>query len=108
MLLALSVFTGLDQFLQSMLGMGVMILLNLLLMFKNKDLLKYLLYSASLGIVLGFLGTILAIILGFILFLIIKLCKKNIRYVYFISIGSVISLFTNPYLYELIIKIFKG
>jgi len=107
-LLVLSAFTGLDQFLQSMLGMGVMILLNLLLMFKNKVLLKYFLYSASLGIVLGFFGTILAILLGFLLYLIVKLCKKNIRYVYFISIGSVISLFTNPYLYELIIKIFKG
>lgn len=107
-LLILSIFTGLDSFLQSMLGMGVMLLLNILLMIKSKELMKYLLYSASLGIVLGFFGSLLAIILGFILFIIVKLCKKNIRYVYYISIGSVISLFTNPYLYELIKKIFKG
>ena len=107
-LLILSVFTGKDMFLSSMLGMGVMLLLNIVLMLFKRELLKYLLYSASLGIVLEFFGTILAILLGFLLYLIVKLCKKNIRYVYFISIGSVISLFTNPYLYELVKKIFKG
>jgi len=67
-----------------------------------------LLYSACLGITLGFFGAILAILLGGLLFLIVKLSKKNIRYVYFMSIGAVISLFTNPYLYPLIEKIFKG
>lgn len=107
-LLVLSVFTGKDMFLQSMLGMGTMLIINIVFMIPKRDLLKYLLYSACLGITLGFFGAILAILIGGLLFLIVKLCKKNIRYVYFISIGAVISLFTNPYLYTLIEKIFKG
>ena len=104
LLLVLSVFTGKDVFLSSMLGMGTMMLLNIILMASDRDKLKYLLYSASLGIALGFFGSCLAILLGELLFLVIKLCKKEIRYVYYISIGAVISLFTNQYLYELIEK----
>lgn len=103
-LLVLSVFTGKDVFLSSMLGMGSMLILNIILSLTNKDLIKYYLYSACLGIALGFFGAILAILLGGLLYLIIKLCKKEIRYVYYISIGAVISLFTNPYLYMLIEK----
>ena len=93
-LLVLSVFTGKDVFLSSMIGMGMMLVLNLILMLTDKDLKKYLLYSVALGITLGFVGVSLAVILGGLLYLIIKLCKKEIRYVYYISIGSVISLFT--------------
>ena len=104
LLLVLSVFTGKEAFLSSMLGMGTMIILNLILMLTDRDKLKYLLYSASLGIALGFFGTCLAILLGGLLYLIIKLCKKEIRYVYYISIGAVISLFTNQILFELIEK----
>ena len=104
MLLALSVFTGKTNLINSMLGMGTMLLLNIILMLTDKDLIKYLLYSVCLGIALGFFGSILAILLGGLLYLIIKLCKKEIRYVYYISIGAVISLFTNPYLYDLIEK----
>lgn len=103
-LLVLSIFTGMDAFLSSMLGMGTMLILNLILSITNKDLMKYFLYSVCLGIALGFFGSCLAIILGGILYLIVKLCKKEIRYVYYISIGAVISLFTNPYLYTLIEK----
>lgn len=105
MLLILSVFTGKEAFLSSMLGMGMMLVLNLILMLTDKDKVKYLLYSASLGIVLGYFGVTLAVLLGALLFLIIKLCKKEIGYVYYISIGAVISLFTNPYLYDLIEKL---
>ena len=108
MLLVLSVFTGKDAFLSSMLGMGTMLVLNIVLMIPKRDLIKYLLYSVCLGITLGFFGAILAILLGGLLFIVVKLCKKNIRYVYFISIGAVISLFTNPYLYTLVEKLFKG
>ena len=103
-LLILSVFTGLDNFLSSMLGMGTMLVLNFILMLTDKDKTKYLLYSASLGIALGFFGSSVAIIIGGILYLIIKLCKKDIRYVYYISIGAVISLFASPYLYNLLEK----
>ena len=103
-LLVLSVFTGKEAFLSSMLGMGSMLILNIILSLTNKDLIKYYLYSVSLGIALEFFGAILAILLGGLLYLIIMLCKKEIRYVYYISIGAVISLFTNPYLYMLIEK----
>ena len=87
MLLILSAFTGKDAFLSSMLGMGTMLILNIVLMIPKRDLLKYLLYSACLGITLGFFGAILAILIGGLLFLIVKIFKENIRYVYFISIG---------------------
>nr|MCR5308134.1 hypothetical protein [bacterium] len=103
-LLVLSAFTGKDLFLSSMLGMGMMLVLNLILMITDKDLKKYLLYSVALGITLGFVGVAVAVILGGLLYLIVKLAKKEIRYVYYISIGAVISLFTSPLLVELLEK----
>ncbi len=103
-LLVLSVFTGKDIFLSSMLGMGMMLVLNLILMITDRDLKKYLLYSVALGMTLGFVGVSLAVMLGGLLYLVIKLCKKEIRYVYYISIGAVISLFTSPLLVELLEK----
>lgn len=103
-LLVLSAFTGKDMFLSSMLGMGMMLALNLILMITDRDFKKYLLYSVALGITLGFVGSSLAVLFGGLLYMIIKLCRKEIRYVYYISIGAVVSLFTYNLLINLLEK----
>lgn len=109
-LLALSIVRGIADyklFLNAMLGMGVAILINLLLSIKNREMFKYILYSASIGIVLGLFGVILGIVIGFIVWLITKLTKHKPEYVYYASIGCVISLFSNMYLYDLILNLIR-
>ena len=96
-LIILSVFAG--NFKWSMIGMGVCVLCTIIISYFDKKTVKYILYAASMGVVLGLFGTALMISIALVLTLVIKLCKKQPIFLYYASMACVISLFTSPYLY---------
>lgn len=98
-LVVLSIFAGDFKF--AMLAMAICVLCTLIASHMDKRIFNYVLYTASMGVVLGLFGTVIMIALVLIIVLATKMFKKRPQFIYYASIACVVSLFTSPFLYTI-------
>lgn len=89
--------------LDPLIGAAICILFAYLLSLINPRVKQYFVYSAILGASLGSFGSLLLIVL-FLLFKLFTL-KKNVSYIYSISLSCIISAFASNYIFEFLTKI---